>query len=91
MCVWGGAGWKSLFQELYLQVRKGAGVSICQGFPRKEFGSPCLSSPPGMGVGAPTCSWLEQPYWMSGVKVVSCSSASVCSSCPTKLGILVTL
>ncbi|CAB1460168.1 unnamed protein product, partial [Pleuronectes platessa] len=40
---------------------------------------------------AGTLSWLEQPYCMSGVNVVSCSSASDCSTLPTKLGILVTL
>jgi len=38
-----------------------------------------------------TFSWLEQPYCINGVNVVSCSSASDCSTFPTRFGILVTL
>lgn len=69
----------------------GQGARLGKGSTELVRGVPAQGARQGLGVGAPTCSWLEQPYWMSGVKVVSCSSASVCSSCPTRLGILVTL
>lgn len=36
-------------------------------------------------------SCCEQPYWIRGVKVCSCNSASCCRSCPTRFGIPVTL
>lgn len=89
------AAGQRLGQAVTEQRKGGVASGVCPG--QRAYTTLWLAVRVGTRVGrawaleSPTCSCPEQPYWMSGVKVVSCSSASACSSCPTRLGILVTL